>query len=132
MAQYGSHTTRTLNYMESYLEDFHKYKDIFLEFQAYRRMVKDARNRTKALNAPGSRSAERGLEDFRGIQERSHFNFIKLHVLSHYREHVECFGSILQYSTDISELAYIRQIKEAYRASNKVDTAKQILNYRGR
>jgi hypothetical protein len=50
MAQYGSHTTSTLSYMESYLEDFHKHRDIFLEFQAYKRTVKDLRNRTKALN----------------------------------------------------------------------------------
>ncbi|KAH0602332.1 uncharacterized protein H6S33_009783 [Morchella sextelata] len=128
MVQYGSHTTRTLNYMESYLEDFHKYKDIFLEFQAYRRTVQDARNRTKALNAPGSQSAERGLEDIRGIQERSHFNFLKLHMLSHYREHVELFGSILQYSTNISELAYVHQIKEAYRASNKGALEIRMLN----
>jgi hypothetical protein len=77
IAQYGSHTTSTLNYMESYLEDFHKHKDIFLEFQAYKRMVKDARNRTKALNASGSQSAQRGLEEIREIRERSQFNFIK-------------------------------------------------------
>ncbi|KAI5839995.1 hypothetical protein DFP73DRAFT_597837 [Morchella snyderi] len=50
----------------------------------------------------------------------------------HYREHVERFGSIPQYSTDVSELAHVRQVKEAYRASNKVDAAMQILDYRGR
>jgi hypothetical protein len=60
-AQYGSHMTSTLNYMESYPEEFHKQKDIFLEFQGYKSTVKDARNRTKALNAPGSQSAQRGL-----------------------------------------------------------------------
>jgi hypothetical protein len=54
MAQSGSHTTSTLNCMENYLEDFNKYKDIFLEFRAYKRTVKDTRNRTKALNASGS------------------------------------------------------------------------------
>jgi hypothetical protein len=132
MAQYRSHTTSTLNYTESYLDDFHKHKDIFLEFRAHKRTVKDPRNRTKALNASGSQSAQRGLEEIREIRERSHFNFIKLHVLSHYREHVKHFGSISQYSTDISELAQVRQIKEAYAASNKVDAATQILDYRGR
>jgi hypothetical protein len=65
MAQYGSHTTSTLNYMESYLKDFHKYKNVFLEFWAYKRTVKDARNRTKALNASGFQSAQRGLEEIR-------------------------------------------------------------------
>ncbi|KAH0605688.1 uncharacterized protein H6S33_004910 [Morchella sextelata] len=94
--------------------------------------VKGVRDRTKTLNASGSQNAQRGLEEIREIRERSHFNFIKLHVLTHYREHVERFESIPPYSTDISELAHVRQIKEAYGASNKVDAAKQILDYRGR
>ncbi|KAH8144500.1 uncharacterized protein LAJ45_11475 [Morchella importuna] len=70
MAQYGNHTMSTLNYMESYLQDFHKHKDIFLEFRAYKRTV--------------------------------------------------------------NELVHVRQIKEAYGASNKVDAATQILDYGGR
>jgi len=32
MAQYRSHTPDTLSYMESYLQTFHRTKDIFLEF----------------------------------------------------------------------------------------------------
>jgi hypothetical protein len=48
--------TSTLNYMESYLEDFHKHKDIFLEFRAYKRTLKDARDRTKALSLSGAGS----------------------------------------------------------------------------
>jgi hypothetical protein len=52
-------------------------------------------------------------------------------VLSHYREHVERFGSIPQYSTGISELTHVPQVEEAYRASNKVDAAMQILDYGG-
>ncbi|KAI5845885.1 hypothetical protein DFP73DRAFT_594079 [Morchella snyderi] len=50
----------------------------------------------------------------------------------HYREHVERFLSIPQYSTDVSELAHVRQVKGAYGASNKVDAATQILDYGGR
>ncbi|KAH8153126.1 uncharacterized protein LAJ45_02713 [Morchella importuna] len=117
MAQYGSHTTSRLNYMESYLKDFHKHKDIFLEF--------------RALTESSARFGG-DLEEIREIRERSQFNFIKLHVLTHYREHVERFGSIPQYFTDISELAHARQIKEAYGASNKVDAATQIQDYGGR
>ncbi|KAH0604973.1 uncharacterized protein H6S33_004955 [Morchella sextelata] len=131
MAQYGTHPTSTLNYMESYLDDFYKHKDIFLEFQVYKRMIGDAKNRTKALNASGSQSAQRGLEEIREIRERSHFHFIKLHMLSHYREHIEHFRSIPQYSTDISELTHVRQIKEAYGVSNKIDAATQVLDYGG-
>jgi len=32
MAQYGSHTPVTIAYMEEYLYQFHRMKDIFLEF----------------------------------------------------------------------------------------------------
>jgi hypothetical protein len=82
MVQYESYTTSTLNYMECYLEEFHKHKDILLEFRAYKRTVKDVRNCTKALNTSGSYSAQRGSEEIYEIRERSHFNFIKLHVSS--------------------------------------------------
>lgn len=130
MAQCGSHTMSTLDYIESYLEDFHKHKDIFLEFRAYKKTLKDARDRTKAVS--GFQSTQRSSEEIQEIQERSHFNFIKLHVVMHYREHVERLGSIPQYSTDVSELAHVQQVKETYRASNKVGAATQILDYGGR
>ncbi|RPB07534.1 hypothetical protein P167DRAFT_549664 [Morchella conica CCBAS932] len=52
-----------------------------------------------------------------------------MHLLSHFREHVERFGNIPMFSTDVSELAHRRQIKMAYTASNKVDATAQILDY---
>jgi hypothetical protein len=55
-----------------------------------------------------------------------------LHVLSHYREYVERFGSIPQYSTDFSELAHVCQIKEIYGESIKVSAATQILYHGAR
>jgi hypothetical protein len=117
---------------ESFLEDFHKHKDIFLESHAYQRTIKGARNRKGAFNASGFQSDQRCLEEIREIREKSHFNFIKFHVLSHYREYVGGFGSIPQYSTDINELANVCQMIEGYGASNKVNAAMQILDYGGR
>ncbi|RPB06971.1 hypothetical protein P167DRAFT_477823, partial [Morchella conica CCBAS932] len=90
MAQYTTHTRETLEYLQSYLENLHKYKNV------------------------------------QEIREGSHFNFIKMHLLSHFREHVERFGNIPMFSTDVSELAHRRQIKIAYTASNKVDATVQI------
>ncbi|KAH8147002.1 uncharacterized protein LAJ45_08801 [Morchella importuna] len=130
MAQYTTHTKETLEYLQSYLENFHKYKDVFLEFRAYKRTRKDAKDQTKALQ--GSGSLGRGLEEVQEIREGSHFNFIKMHLLSHFREHVERFGNIPMFSTDVSELAHRRQIKMAYTASNKVDATVQILDYHPR
>jgi len=37
MAQYRSHTPDTIAYMEEYLDQFHRMKDIFLEFQVTKR-----------------------------------------------------------------------------------------------
>jgi len=37
MAQYRSHTPETIAYMEDYLDQFHRMKDIFLEFRVTKR-----------------------------------------------------------------------------------------------
>ena len=42
MAQYRSHTQETLGYMEQYLEDFHRYKDVFQEFNTMKRTREEA------------------------------------------------------------------------------------------
>jgi len=66
------------------------------------------------------------------IQRENHFNFIKMHYLSHFVFHVRRFGSILIYSTEIGELAHKEQIKEGYRRSNMNNPAREILSYYGR
>ena len=43
MAQYSTHNLETLGYMEEYLKDFHKHKDVFLEFRAYKKTKKAAK-----------------------------------------------------------------------------------------
>ena len=46
------------------------------------------------------------------LQNKSHFNFIKLHLLVHYCSHIQKFGNIPMYSTDVGELAQKVRIKE--------------------
>jgi hypothetical protein len=43
--------------MEDYLKEFHRYKDVFLEFRAYKKTKKAAKERTKALNHAQGTSA---------------------------------------------------------------------------
>jgi len=62
------------------------------------------------------------------IHGESHFNFIKMHLLSHFCDHIRQFGNILMYSTEIRELAHKTQIKEEWRQSNKNNTARQIMH----
>jgi len=51
----------------------------------------------------------------------SHFNFIKIHCLSHFCDHICQFGNNLIYSTEFSKLAHKTQIKAGWWQSNKND-----------
>ena len=66
------------------------------------------------------------------IHGKSRFNFIKMHLLSHFWDYRRQFGNIPMYSTDIGELTQKTQIKEAWRQSNINDAARQIVNSYGR
>jgi len=131
MAQYRSHTPDTLAYMESYLHTFHGTKDIFLDFrtskatraQAHHQhrelreliadeRAKEVRHRTVAnrRRLADQERVERSDRQADLIRRENHFNFIKMHYLTHFASHVRRLGSILMYSTEIGELAYKDQI----------------------
>ena len=65
------------------------------------------------------------------LQNKSHFNFNKLHLLVHYCSHVRKLGNVPMYSMDVRELAHKVQMKEGYRHSNKNEVSRQILQYYG-
>ena len=144
MAQYRTHIPESLLYMESYLRTFHQTKDIFLEFrtleatrdkakrqdQELRQLIadqrtKEVRHRTVAnrRRQAAQERAERFDQRADLIQRENHFNFIKMHYLTHFASHVQRFGSISMYSTEIGELAHKDQIKDGYRRSNKNEAA---------
>jgi len=62
------------------------------------------------------------------VSGESHFNFIKMHLRSHFCDHTRQFGNIPIYSTEIQELAQKTQIKDGWRQSNKNDAACHILH----
>ena len=62
------------------------------------------------------------------IHTESHFNFVKMHLLSHFSDHIRQFGNIPMYSTEFGELAHKEQIKDGWRHSNKNDVERQILH----
>jgi len=69
MAQYRSHTLDTLGYMERYLKDFHRYKQVFQEFRASKKNRLDVAANDQHL----SFELERELRDARrvSVAERS-------------------------------------------------------------
>jgi len=55
-----------------------------------------------------------------------HFQFPKIHRLSHASNSIRRMGSPDKFSTDISELLHIENIKEAYSASNREQYEEQM------
>lgn len=150
MTLYPSHTEETLGYMDQYLKDFHKEKDVFLRYRKgkaaeavatqVRQTLRDEHEAevrsTQGMTALKKRrlQADQRFELEEAVsevyRENSHFNFPKIHLMSHFSEHVRRFGSIPQYSTEAGESAHRDQIKAPYRHTNKVDPMLQILtNY---
>jgi len=66
------------------------------------------------------------------IHAESNFNFVKIPLNTHLRDHIYQFGNILMYSPEFRELADKEQIKHGWRRSNKVHTAQEILKSYGR
>jgi len=114
--------------MEDYLDTFHKVKDIFSQFSVskhirakideQRRELRHDRPKTSERIVHAKRrlvrDAEREEETKRGmvlIFCESHFNFIKMHLLSHFGDHICEFGHISMYSTEFGELAHKPQMK---------------------
>ena len=62
------------------------------------------------------------------IYSESHFNFIKIHLLSHLSDLIHQFGNIPMYSTETTELAHKTQIKDGWRHSNKTNSSCQIVH----
>jgi len=55
------------------------------------------------------------------------FNFPKIHLLSHYGSQITDFGKLPHYSNEVTEALH-KPLKYAYRRSNRVDMAEQILD----
>jgi len=96
--------------------------------------AKEVRHRTAANRRRPADQERVERSDRRAdlIRRENHFNFIKMHYLTHFASHVRRFGSISMYSTEIGELAHQDQITDGYRRSNKIEAARQILSHYGR
>ena len=52
------------------------------------------------------------------IHSESNFNFVKIHLISDFHDHIYMFGNIPIDSTEYGELAHMEQIKDRWRRSN--------------
>jgi len=149
MSQYKSHTDETIQSLEQYLKAFHDHKDIFKEYlkdKSTMRKVSEVTTRIWSENSEvlnqhcltGTTAAKRcsiADEQRRDLDEivadiydeYVYFNFVKIHLLSHFGDHVRRFGNIQMYSTESGETSHKTMIKEGYRCSNRNDASHQIL-----
>ena len=60
------------------------------------------------------------------LEEISHFNFPKVHLMMHWADKILRYGSLPQYSTEICETSH-KALEDAYRRSNHIDSIPQII-----
>jgi len=135
--------------MEKYARQFHETKDIFFEFRISKRTQEKADELSKELRRQRAQIRERvppsQLRRIRDdhceeetdqrmelIPSESNFNFVKMHLITHCRDHIYMFGNIPMYSTKYGELAHKEQINNGWLRSNKIDAARQIPSSYGR
>lgn len=103
---------------------------MFLEFRASKTPGAKARAATKHLKQildiqySHAESKKRKLQEQDRMerkellvetqQEETDFNCPKMHLLTHFHEHVKQYGRIPMFSTEVEERAHQQQIKEGY------------------
>ena len=148
IAQYRSHTPQTIRYMNDFLLAFHQSKHIFAEFRATKATRDEAAKVSQEIfegqakqatihqyfHLTSTQRAKQTVEDrierqqaVQDILQQGNFNFPKLHLLSHYGSQISDFGTLPQYSTEITEALH-KPLKDAYKRSNRVDAVEQILD----
>ena len=100
LAQYESHSTVTLGYLQDALRKFHKYK---------------------------SHIAESGVRD--GSRRNGEFHIPKLELMHHVKRLVELLGSAPQFSSEQTERCHIDMAKIPYRATNRKGYAEQMCRF---
>jgi hypothetical protein len=151
-SSYTSHDQATLDLMENTLRRFHATKDVFLRYRAGKGVAAGAteqhtdliqqhdanlaRQRLDGLSSTALQAERHSWNDFidvevvETVEDGAHWNFPKIHLMMHFCEQVRRFGTLEQWSTDISERSHRRQIKDGYNAGNRTgDIYLQIINH---
>jgi Plavaka transposase len=105
LAQYRSHTTTTLGYLEQSYTVFHQLKNIFIRNKARRGKKGDV---------------------------IMHFCFPKMAGLQMYAYHIPRMGTSVQFSTEITETCHQTMAKAPYRATNRQNFYVQMCAYMNR
>ncbi|RVD87868.1 uncharacterized protein DFL_002072 [Arthrobotrys flagrans] len=117
--------------MQNQLQSFHDGKNVFREFRGARTRPQQA-----ATGIVGAVSSDEALgessEDSLEVSENGHFNFIKMHLMTHFTDSIKKFGQLNAWSTEVREASHVEQLKEGWAQSNHRDTYAQIIKHRYR
>jgi len=123
MAQDQYHTVATIEYIENYLQEFPRHKDVFSRFRASKSTkVSEALKKKLSLDKQEERESDpawnnlslaakrlRVDEDKMQIESEiaqhlvneSDFSFVKMHLLNHFCDHIRWLGNLLNVSSKL-------------------------------
>ena len=107
-------------------------REVITRIQSENSEVLNQHHLSEATAAKGWRIADKQPWDFDEIladiyNDHEDFNFVKIHLLRYFGDHVRRFGNIQMYSTECGETSHKKMIKEGYRHSNRNDASHQTL-----
>jgi len=126
-----NHSDYTLGLLDNRLSIFYTCKSLFHPQRSTKARTKNFERNWAAMEAKGSAEGWSRAR-MQAVKEKLwtaiyHFHFPKMHMLGYVSNTIRQMGSPDNFSTDISELLHIENVKEAYCASNRVQYEKQIL-----
>ncbi|KAG0133820.1 hypothetical protein HOY82DRAFT_537867 [Tuber indicum] len=131
-----SYSNYTLGLLENRLAIFYRSKSVFRAQRSTKERKKNFEKRWAATEAKGSEVgwSTKRIEAVKEKLETAiyHFQFPKMHMLSHTANSIRRKGSLDNFSTNMAEPLRIENVKEAYRASNCVQYEEQMLWYNDR
>lgn len=131
-----SHSDYTLGLLDNRLAIFYRNKSVFRPQRSTKARTNNFEKKWAEMEAKGSEEgwSRRRMEAEKEKLETAiyHFQFPKMHMLSHVSNSIRRMGSPDNFSTDVSELLHRENVKEAYRASNRVQYEEQMLWYNDR
>jgi hypothetical protein len=116
--------------MENYLEEFHLHKDVFSRFRASKttKKVSEALKKQLTLDKQEERESDPAWNNLSAAAKRrridedkmqieseiaqhlvdeSDFNFVKMHLLKHFSDHICQLGNLLNISSEMPDKAII-------------------------
>jgi len=136
MAQYRYHTEATIEYLENLPEEFHRHKDVFSRLHSSKstKKVWEALIKQHTLDKQEEWESDPAWNDLSAAAKRrrvdvditqiesgiaqhlvdeSDFNFVKMHLLNHFSNHIRQLGNLVNVSSELPEKGMMDR-KQAY------------------